>query len=306
MRSLLRRLVLLCAMLAWCPLPGAAEPWSAAELEQYDGRLRVQDKCISCAVEGVRLLLLTDESGTPAALVAAGDNLNAARRFASVIRFESAQESESENVLVMLAGGLNTKKRLTDNTPLQALAYLTEQNYYQPAELLEDGRVLWATGKRRSLDLLVPAVGSAPLRGVEIKLGTQLTEFAANVLARKLGYPADNSGSATKASIRGSLGADEVYYYIAARNAAVVRIGSRAFIGEGGADTFRRLTAAPQKRDFPAIRLPASPAPAGEAPSPVTRGESAPAPSENTPSAPAAELPPAEALKTYIRKLRGL
>lgn len=298
----------LCALLAPCR---AALLTQAQLLERYPA-LQETRGVISCTVGEERLLLLSDADRRPAAIVAAGDQPELARRFAASIGFESTQESESETALVMLRESVPTKKRLTENTPLQALSYLTEQNYYRPTDLLPDGRVLWATGKRRSLDLLVPTTGNTPLRFIEIKVGTELTTFAANVLARKLGYPADNSADATKASLCAPMGASDVLYYNAARSAAVIRKGNRAYIGEGNAESFRHLNTDTPALPFTATRLPSRTETTEQT---ITR--TAPSPpredAENTATKPSADpLPesapktPKEALKAYLRKLRAL
>lgn len=274
----------------------SAEPWTQDKLSESYKSLHAADGAVTCAVEQARVIILFDREGKAAALIAESDN-KGVRRLARQIELGETQEAGSGSCIILLRESESSepRKRLLNNTPLQAIAFLIGQNYYHPAELTEDGRVLWATGKRRSVDVLIPVLGTEPIRTVELKTDIELTDFAANVVARKLGYPQDNSAEATKSALAGNLRADRVHYYSKAHEAAVAAVGKRFFFIEGGRSVLREAAQENKPLPFPTI-FPTPEKPAAE-------------PNNATPAeqpAPEKELTPKEALKAYIDRLRKL
>lgn len=274
----------------------SAEPWTQAKLLESYKSLHAAGGAVTCAVEQARVVLLFDREGKVAALIAEADN-KGVRRLARQIELGETQEAGADGCIVLLreTESGEPRKRLAENTPLQALAYLIEQNYYHPEELTPDGRVLWATGKRRSVDVLIPTLGTEPMRALELKTDMELTDFAANVVARKLGYPQDNSAEATKAAMAGNLRAGKVLYYSKAHEAAVAAVGKRYFFIEGGRAALREAAHENKPLAFPTI-FPSAEKPAAE------QGSEPPA--EKQPET--KELTPKEALKAYIDRLRKL
>lgn len=274
----------------------SAESWTQDNLLESYKSLHAADGAVTCAVEQTRVIILFDREGRAAALIAESDN-KGVRRLARQIELGETQEAGADGCIVLLRESESSepRKRLLENTPLQAISYLIEQNYYHPAELTQDGRVLWATGKRRSVDVLIPALGTEPISAAELKTDMELTDFAANVVARKLGYPQDNSAEATKSALAGNLRADRVHYYSKAHEAAVAAVGKRFFFIEGGRSVLRAAAHDPKPLPFPTI-FPAAEKPAAT--------ESNAVPAEQP--APEKELTPKEALKAYIDRLRKL
>lgn len=293
---------LLCCAFFVSAYGAAAEPWTQEQLLQSYKNLHAAEGAVTCAVEQARVVILFDREGKVAALIAEADN-KGVRRLARQIELGETQEAGSDSCIVLLRESESSapRKRLPDNTPLQALAFLIGQNYYHPDTLGEDGRVLWTTGKRRSVDVLIPTLGTEPVRTVELKTDMELTDFAANVAARKLGYPQDNSAEATKAALAGSLRADRVLYYSKAHEAAVAAVGKRFFFIEGGRTTLRDKANKEKPLTFPTIFPPAENAPAPKA---VPAAENTPPPAGET--AEEKDLTPKEALKAYIDRLRKL
>lgn len=292
--------LLCCAVcaLAAAAACASAEPMSQEQLLQRYESLKAADGTVTCAVEQTRVVILFDHEGKAAALVAAADN-KSVRRLARLIDLGETQEAGSGSCIILLRETEDGKprKRLLANTPLQALAFLIEQNYYHPAALQEDGRVLWATGKRRSVDILVPTTGTEPIRGAELKTDMELTDFAANVVARKLGYPQDSSAESPKAELANALRAKHVYYYCRAFDTVVAAAGKRLFMAEGGRDSLRRAMHEQPALNFPTIFLSAD-----KPTAPQAAAEEGPA----EPPAEEKELTPKEALKAFIDRLRQL
>lgn len=270
----------------------SAEPWTQEELLQSNKQLRVTEGVIACSVERTRAVILFDREGRAAALVAEEDT-KAIRRLASRIELGETREAGAENCLVLLreCESSTPGQQLADQTPLQALAFLIEEQSYTPAALQADGRVLWATGKRQSIDLLVPTAGTDAIRGVELKASITLTEFAANVLAHKLGYPKTGESEAGKAAAAGKLHADKVFYYSKSKDAALAAVGSRAFFLEGGHRNLQSLLHKRPEQAFPNIN------PAAERP------KDAPPQQAATTAKP---LTPKEALRAFIDRLHKL
>lgn len=292
------------AAFLWAAVSSAAlaAPWTQDTLLEKFPELQVTENAVPCTLDKQRVLILFDADKRAAALVA-DCSVGAVRKLQELLELHNTVEDETPSCIVVLREDLATptKKRLPENDPLHAMGFLLRQAYYRPTELLADGRVLWATGKRRSLDLLVPAVGTAEPGAVEVKAGIRPDTFAANVLARKLGYPEDSTSDATKAEQCAKMHWDGVYYYLAAKDIAFAVKGNRAFIGSCGKEgirgllqakntplVFTELTLKPEKTPTP------SPTPA----LPKTEAE-------KTPPAPSS-LTPAQALKDYLRKLRRL
>lgn len=294
MRALLLHLsrLMTCAALLSAAV-ALAGPWTQEELLQSNKRLRVTEGVIPCSVGESRVIILFDDAGTAAALVA-DEASKDVRRLARSIELGETRESVSGNCLVLLRESDASKplSRLADNTPLQAIAFLLDSDFYTPTALQTDGRVLWATGKRQSVDLLLPLTGKDRIGGAELKTDMELTDFAGNVLARKLGYEKGSDNAAAKTAAAGKLRAERVYYCHKHDHAYLAAIGGHAFFFEGNRDTLQALTQKREELSFPGIsaelKRPAPPAPA----------------SEETPQA--HKMTPKEALRAFIDRLNKL
>lgn len=284
-------------------LPAAlAAPWTQDKLLEEYPELKLTENAVPCTLDKQRVLILFDADKRAAALVS-DCSVGAVRKLQTLLQLGDTVEDETPTCLVVLRADVaeGYKKRLPENDPLHAMGFLLRQAYYRPTELQADGHVLWATGKRRSLDILVPAVGTAEMHAVEVKAGMKIDNFAANVLARKLGYPADTTSDATKAEQCAKMRCDGVFYFLSAKEIALAVKGNRAFIGECGKQGIRGLMVAkPAPLAFPTLTLRDKKAAATPTPAPVATPTTAPAPAKP------AELTPAQALKEYLRKLRRM
>lgn len=288
----------------WAAVSSAAlaAPWTQDKLLEEYPELKLTENAVPCTLDKQRVLILFDADKRAAALVS-DCSVGAVRKLQTLLQLGDTVEDETPTCLVVLRADVaeGYKKRLPENDPLHAMGFLLRQAYYRPTELQADGRVLWATGKRRSLDILVPAVGTAEMHAVEVKAGMKIDNFAANVLARKLGYPADTTSDATKTEQAAKLHCDGVFYFLSAKEIALAVKGNRAFIGECGKQGIRGLmTAKPAPLSFTPLTLRDKKAAAPPTPAPTAAPTAAPAPAKP------AELTPAQALKEYLRKLRRM
>ena len=294
----------LAAVFLWAAVSPAAlaAPWTQEKLLAEYPTLHAEGNAVPCTLDKQRVLILFDADQRTAALVA-DCSVGAVRKLQELLELRDTVEDETPTCIVVLREDLaNGKKRLTENDPLHAMGFLLRQAYYRPTELTEDGRVLWATGKNRSLDLLVPANGTEELHAVEVKAGMKIDTFAANVLARKIGYPADTTSDATKAEKSVAMRCDGVFYFLAAKDIALAVKGNRAFIGACGKEGIRGLMQQKlQALTFTELTLKSAAPPA---PTPTVQQPTA----KNAPAEAAepAKLTPAQALKEYLRKLRRL
>ena len=192
-------------------------------------------------------------------------------------------------------------KHLSGCTPLQGLVFLLDRGYYRLSGLTDTGEAELSSGKKRSIDLRLPMT-AAKIDAAELTVsGINMDTFAANVLADKLGYGADNSTPEEKKALKTELKAKEVHYLQRRRKIALVGIGKRYFFGE--AEAISALAAA---APAPALSYPDAAAPRvitkPGAPAVTPAEPDTPAPS----TAPARPLTPAEAVQAYIKHLNEL
>lgn len=307
MRAALWQRLALCGA-CWAAVagtPAAASQSLSDFLKEYPA-LKAVGNAVPCQMEGVSMVVLFDESGHAAALVADAESA-VVRAMEEQLELNVTHADSTPHCSVRVqesSGMVAPKRRLQENTPLGALLILLKQGYYSPAELGTDGRILWSTGKRRSLDIIVPTLADGALHAVEVKAGIRVDTFAANVLASKLGYPSDNTSDLTRFSKREHYNADEVLYYCQARDTALVRRKNAYYMGDikGLRDSeclkpdtaaFPEIKRRPEPKAEEEQQTPAAPAPPAE-----TGRAAAPAP--------VAPLTPQQALKDYLRRLRKL
>lgn len=285
--------------------PAAASQSLSDFLKEYPA-LKAVGNAVPCKTEGVSMVVLFDESGHAAALVADADSA-VVRAMEEQLELNVTHADSTPHCSVRVqesSGMVAPKRRLQENTPLGALLILLKQSYYSPAELGTDGRILWSTGKRRSLDIFVPLFSESAIHAVEVKAGIRVDTFAANVLASKLGYPSDNTSDLTRFSKREHYNADEVLYYCQARDTALVRRKNAYYMGDikGLSD---HLSLTPGALIFPEIALRPEPKAEKTQQAPAAPATPTEAPKTDTPT-PAAPLTPQQALKDYLRRLRKL
>lgn len=270
-------------------LAAAALPLSALTLDELCERCPGAERRGSAAaftLEGVRHLVLADEQGSIQAVIA---NASTLVRPAEDWGLEQASLTCGTSCCILLAEQEDVPDALLPGKYIpEILAYLIHHDDYSPVSLDEYGRLLWSTGKKKSVDFYLPLADGAKLRALELRaLGLRVGSFAAGVLARKLGC--DDPGSEELARD------DAAALLYRNRRIKITRLGKRLWLTALN----KREPASPPLLSYPEVSYrepepPAPPEPAPEPPEPEAAPEPPPA------------LSPAEARRAYIEQLRSL
>lgn len=232
-----------------------------------------------------------------------GSALQVGQELARNLGFENPQRLNLANGgLAFLAEDTAAEsKHLIGCTPLHGLHFLLERGYYHLSGVTDAGEALLVSGKKRSIDLKLPLTAET-LNAVELTVtGVNIDTFAANVLADKLGYGADNSTPEEKKALKNELKAKEVYYLQRKRKVTLAAVGRRFFFGEAAA-VGAAAAVKPEDLEYPdaaAPRIITKPKQPADAPAAEQK-------TEPGPPVPAAPLTPQEALRAYIRRLQEL
>ena len=243
-------------------------------------------------LEGVRHLVLADEQGSIQAVIA---NASTPVRPAEDWGLEQASLTCGTSCCILLAEQEESPSQLLPGQDLPAtLAYLIHHDDYQPVELDEYGRLLWSTGKKKSVDFYLPLADGTTLRALELRaVGLRVGGFAASVLARKLGCnDPDSEGIAQD---------DHATLLYRNRRIKVTRRGKRLWLTALN----KREPASPPLLSYPEVRY-CEPSPPKPAPPEPPEPQPEPKAPENAPEPPPPALSPAEARQAYIEQLRRL
>lgn len=292
-----------------CSLPAAALTLDMAAVANAVPAAQKAGTALCVQKKGWNILVVPDAAGKAAALFltrAEGIRVNGS---ALLVGQELVRHLGLENPqrLNLAGGGLAflaedtaaEPKHIIGCTPFQGLHFLLKRGYYHLSGVTDAGEAELVSGKKRSIDLRLPLTAET-LNAVELTVtGVNMDTFAANVLADKLGYGADNSTPEEKKALKTELKAKEVYYLQRKRKIALAAVGRRFFFGDAAA-IGTAATAKEETLEYPdaaAPRIISRPQqPAGQ--------ETKPTPTP--PAAPQRPLTPAEALKAYIKHLEEL
>lgn len=274
-------------------LAAAAQSLTAMVLDELTERCPGAERRGNAAaftLEGVRHLVLADEQGSIQAVIA---NASTPVRPAEDWGLEQASLTRSTSCCILLAEQEDVPDALLPGECIpEILAYLMHHDDYSPVSLDDNGRLLWSTGKKKSVDFYLPLADGAKLRALELRaVGLRVGGFAASVLARKLGC--NDPGSEDIAQD------DHAALLYRNRRIKITRIGKRLWLT---ALNKREPTPAPQLH-YPEVsyREPEPPAPPEPAPEPPEPPEP-----EAAPEPPPPALSPEEARQAYIEQLRRL
>lgn len=266
---------------------------------------------------GWQVAALANEQGTPALLLlTAGDKVSAHSVKTAAHMLTSRLGMRNAEDIPLSGGGLAVvNPRLRDQeesdttlggTPLQAVLYLLQRGYYHIDSFTPDGRLVLKSGKKKSIDLKLPLT-TETAEAAELLVGVHMDTFAANVLAEKLGYPADSSSPQEKEKIKTETKAKEVFYYHRSKkkDAAGVKRVFALISRRGNTYAFGTKEGLAAMAESPALQYPehvAAPTPKPADPAPQQPAAADTPKANDTPKV----LTPKEALKEYIRKLKEL
>ncbi|MGN0835962.1 MAG: hypothetical protein ACI4OS_00840, partial [Akkermansia sp.] len=170
-------------------LAAAALPMSALTLDELGERcpgIERRGSAAAFTLEGVRHLVLVDVQGTVQAVIT---NSTEPVRSPEDWGLEQASLTRGTYCCLLLAEQKDAPDQLLPGKSILAiLSYLIHHDDYSPVSLDGYGRLLWATGKKKSVDFYLPLADGDKLRALELRaVGLRVGGFAAGVLARKLG-----------------------------------------------------------------------------------------------------------------------
>lgn len=118
-----------------------------------------------------------------------------------------------------------------DGSPLAAMAYLLKEEYFCIHSIQPNGFIHWKTIKKSGVDILMPMAGNK-LGAIEVTGRQQMNEYAAEVLADKLGLGKNNVPGASRAALCPQLRCTMVPYMNSKSNVLLARTDRRAVIGK--------------------------------------------------------------------------
>lgn len=156
-----------------------------------------------------------------------GYDLNeTASRVAELVGMSSPviQEMENQETRTAIMIDTDIMEALADDaehvfwgSPLEGMAYLLQDGYFYIDNIRPNGWLHWKTVKKSNVELLMP-MAPAKLTAVEITGRQHMSEFAAEVLARKLGLGSNTADETTRNAVRRQINCSAVPYMNTKRN----------------------------------------------------------------------------------------
>lgn len=122
-------------------------------------------------------------------------------------------------------------KHVFDGSPLAAIAYLIGDEYFCIHSIQPNGFIHWKTIKKSGVELMMP-VASGKLTAIEVTGRQQMNEYAAEVLADKLGLGKNNVPGNTRASLCSQFRCSVVPYMNTKDSVVMARTDRRIVIGK--------------------------------------------------------------------------
>ena len=145
------------------------------------------------------------------------------------------EEDDFESALLVDQDVLGELAEEADDTfsgsPLQALAYLLANEYFCIHGIRRNGYIHWKTIKKSGVELLMP-MGEKKLAAVEVSGRQQMNDFAAEVLADKLGVGKNTVPASSREALCPQLRCVAVPYMNAKSGILMARTDRRAVIGK--------------------------------------------------------------------------
>ncbi len=191
----------------------------------------------------------------------------------------------------------DTLDNVFEKGSLAAMVYLLNNEFFVIDGVGENGYLHWKTAKKSGVELRMP-MGESRLSAIEVAGKQQMNEYAAAVLADKLGLGKSTVPERTRTSIARQMSVREVPYMNAREGVLLARSKNRAVIGKR-----QTVSQIHSGNEYGALAYPdeSSEWPKDKAPEPVLQKEEKPEPvKEEVP------LTPAAAREAYINHIRSL
>lgn len=312
MRLFVRQAVMAVAFLL-APLGQAVELRTLADVRENFSHIATYDYSVSVLCDGWRISFLSPNGSRIGAVLIrelrAGEkherNINelisqlsklAGMRAPESIEFEGEPASAllvDQNMIGSLA---DTMDNVFEGGSLAAMAYLLNNEFFVIDGVGENGYLHWKTARKSGVELRMP-MGESKLFAIEVTGKQQMNEYAAAVLADKLGLGKSTVPERSRASIARQISVRDVPYMNARDGVLLARTKTRSIIGKRqtvsqiySGTEYGGLTYPDESSEWPKEKEPVPP-PVQEKPEPVKKE---------------VPLTPAAAREAYINHLRSL
>lgn len=248
MRSNLQLLLMACGLLLF-PVVSASDTLTLENAQTVFSNTKAGENCVSLLLDGWHITLLSHngkEIGAAIIIEHADaeehehelqDTLSRIAELAGMTTPEAIdfEESEQESALLVdqeVLGRLaDETDHVFDGSPLAALAYLLNEEYFCIHSIRPNGFIHWKTIKKSGVELLMP-MAERKLSAIEVTGRQQMNDFASEVLADKLGLGKNTVPPASRETLCPQLRCTQVPYMNAKSNILLARTDRRAVIGK--------------------------------------------------------------------------
>lgn len=248
MRGKLQHLLIACGFLLATMAP-AADTLTLENAPSVFANAKSGENCASLLVDGWRVALLSHNGKEIGAAIVMEqedaedhehdlqDTISRIAELAGMTTPESLdfEEAEQECALLVDQDVLGELAEETDHvfdgSPLAALAYLLNEEYFCINSIRSNGFIHWKTIKKSGVELLMP-MAEKKLSAIEVTGRQQMNDFASEVLADKLGLGKNTVPPASREALCPQLRCTQVPYMNAKSNILLARTDRRAVIGK--------------------------------------------------------------------------
>lgn len=241
--------LLLAAGLLLSPLGKAAEPLTLESAKTTFQHTKAEDNAVCILLDGWQVAFLSpDGQKIGAAIIMEqegaeehesdlSDIISRLAELADMGTPESIdfKDEDYECALLVDQDVLGELAEKTDNafsgSPLATLAHLLADEYFCIHSIRRNGYIHWKTVKKSGVDLLMPMTGKK-LAAIEVTGRQQMNEFAAEVLADKLGLGKNTVPASSRETLCPQLRCVAVPYMNARSGILLARTDRRAVIGK--------------------------------------------------------------------------
>ena len=190
----------------------------------------------------------------------------------------------------------DTMDNVFEGGSLAAMVYLLNNEFFVIDGVGENGYLHWKTAKKSGVELRMP-MGESRLSAIEVTGKQQMNEYAAAVLADKLGLGKSTVPERTRTSVARQISVRDVPYMNARDGVLLARTKTRSIIGKR--QTVSQIYSG---KEYGVLTYPDSSSewPKEKEPEPVLQKE------EEKPEPEKVPLTPAAAREAYINHLRSL
>ena len=221
--------ILLAAGLLISPLLAFAEGWTLESAKSAFEHVKAGDNHVCIMHDGWHIAFLSHDTKQIAAVLITEnedaddheyDLTDTVSRVAELVGMDSPEsmEFDSDGPETSLLVDKSLLDELAEDTehvfsgsPVEAMAYLLNDEYFFIEKVLPNGFMHWKTVKKSGVELLMP-LGPPQLTAVEIVGRQFMDEFACNVLARKLGFGGNTASNARRRSLSQEMGVFSIPY----------------------------------------------------------------------------------------------